>query len=68
LIAAQDHQQVAHHGGLALLVKLDDALLIKLLESQPHHADGPFDNPGTGRRPPRFACCLRSIACAISCA
>jgi hypothetical protein len=45
LLAAQDHEQVGDHGGLALLVQLDDAFFVKALQGQADHADGPFDHP-----------------------
>src|SRR5262249_5478076 len=45
LLAAQDHEQVGDHGGLALLGQLDDAFFVKALQGQADHADGPFDDP-----------------------
>jgi 2-desacetyl-2-hydroxyethyl bacteriochlorophyllide A dehydrogenase len=39
LLAAEHHQQVGDHRGLALLVKLHHPLLLQALQGQPDHAD-----------------------------
>ena len=44
MLAAEDDQQVADHGGLALFVQLDGALLLEHLQRHVHHADGAFDD------------------------
>src|SRR6185436_19739278 len=36
------------HGCLAFLVELYDALLVELFQGKPDHADGSFDNAGSG--------------------
>jgi hypothetical protein len=44
-VAAEDDEEVGHHGGLAFLVELDDVLLGEPGEGHLHHADGmtPYD-------------------------
>ena len=43
-IAAEDDQEIGHHGRLALVVELDDLLPREMLEGHLHHGHGPFDN------------------------
>ena len=40
VVAAQHHQQVGHHGGLALLVQIYQIALVQALEGHFHHAHG----------------------------
>src|SRR6516165_1785555 len=47
-MAAQDHQQVADHGGPAFRVEIHDVFLGQHLQSMLDHADGPFDNTAAG--------------------
>jgi len=48
LLAAQDHEQVGDHRGLALLVQLDDALVLEPLQGELDHADRSLDDPLPG--------------------
>src|SRR6185312_13333723 len=48
LLAAQHDEQVGDHGRLALLIEVDDALVLEPLEGQLDHADRALDDP-----PPR---------------
>ena len=43
-VAAQHHQQIAHHAGLALLVELDDMLGAQQLERHLDHANRALDD------------------------
>jgi benzoate membrane transport protein len=45
LLAAQHHEQVRDHGCLALLVQLDDALVVQPLQRELDHADRALDDP-----------------------
>src|SRR5499427_2122259 len=44
LLAAQDHEQVGHHRGLALLIELDHVLFFQPLEGELDHADRSLDD------------------------
>src|SRR6516225_9974576 len=44
LFAAQHHEQVGHHGGLALLVQFHHAFFLEPLQREPDHADRAFDD------------------------
>src|SRR5260221_12684243 len=48
LLAAQDDEQVRDHRGLALLVQLDDVLVLEPLQGQLHHADSTLHDPVPG--------------------
>src|SRR5215470_271225 len=48
LLAAQDDKQVGDHRGLALLVQVDNVLVLEPLQRQLDHADRAFDDPLPG--------------------
>jgi hypothetical protein len=54
LLAAQHHEQVRDHRGLALLIQLDDVLVLEPLQRQMDHADRAFHDPLPGADPPRW--------------
>ena len=43
-VAAQHHEEIRDHGGLAFFVQVDDTLLGETNERHLHHADRPLDN------------------------